>query len=138
MEIINTVESKGGAMQAIKQGWQQQEIHNSAYQHLNDVESGERKIIGVNLGEMEEINAVSAMKVDPELGNIQADKLRQWRSERDNQLADESLNRLSKSAKEGENLFPLVIDAVRNKCTLGEIMGCLKNEYGTWMAPSGF
>ena len=138
MDIINTVEAKGGAMEAIKQGWQQQEIHNSAYKHLNDVESGERKIVGVNLGEMEELNQVSAMKVDAKLGDMQTAKLKEWRDKRDNILVDETLDRLSKSAKQGVNLFPIVIDAVRNKCTLGEIMICLKEEYGTWMAPSGF
>ena len=138
MEIINTVEAKGGAMEAIKQGWQQQEIHNSAYKHLNDVESGERKIVGVNLGEMEELSKVSAMKVDMKLGNIQTEKLIKWRQNRNNALVAETLDRLSKSVKQGENLFPIVIDAVRNKCTLGEIMNCLKQDYGTWMAPSGF
>ena len=138
MDIINTVKAKGGAMEAIKQGWQQQEIHNSAYKHLNDVESGERKIVGVNLGEMEEFNQVSAMKVDAKLGDMQTAKLKEWRELRDNELVDETLERLSNAAKQGANLFPIVIDAVRNKSTLGEIMNCLKQEYGTWMAPSGF
>lgn len=138
MKIINSVEAKGGAMEAIKQGWQQQEIHNSAYKHLNDVESGERKIVGVNFGEMEEFNQVSAMRVDAKLGDMQTGKLKEWRDKRDNILVDKTLDRLSNSAKDGDNLFPIVIDAVRNKCTLGEIMNCLKDEYGTWMAPSGF
>ena len=107
MDIINTVEAKGGAMEAIKQGWQQQEIHNSAYKHLNDVESGERKIVGVNLGEMEELNQVSAMKVDAKLGDMQTAKLKEWRDKRDNILVDETLDRLSKSAKRALICFRL-------------------------------
>ena len=78
------------------------------------------------------------MKVDMKLGNLQTEKLNKWRQNRDNALVAETLDRLSKSVKHDENLFPIVIDAVRNKCTLGEIMNCLKQHYGTWMAPSGF
>ena len=78
------------------------------------------------------------MRVDAKLGDVQTAKLKEWRDNRDNTLVDETLDRLSKSAKQGANLFPIVIDAVRNRCTLGEIMNCLKEEYGTWMAPSGF
>ena len=138
MDIINTVEAKGGAMEAIKQGWQQQEIHNSAYKHLNDVESGERKIVGVNLGEMEELNQVSAMKVDMKLGDIQTEKLNKWRKIGTIYWSLKLWIDYQSLLKQGANLFPIVIDAVRNKCTLGEIMNCLKEEYGTWMAPSGF
>ena len=86
---------------------------------------------------MEEFNQVSAMKVDAKLGDMQTAKLKEWRELRDNELVDETLDRLSNAAKQGK-FVPIVIDAVRNKSTLGEIMNCLKQEYGTWMAPSGF
>ena len=53
LSMIEEIDEKGGAMSAIKEGWQQRQIHNSAYSHLNDVESGKRKIVGVNYAMME-------------------------------------------------------------------------------------
>ena len=54
LKLIETIEEKGGALAAIEEGWQQQEIHLSAYQYLNEVEQQKRNIVGVNYGVMEE------------------------------------------------------------------------------------
>ena len=125
-------------MSAIKEGWQQRQIHNSAYSHLKDVESGNRKIVGVNYGIMDENNPIKAMKLDDKLGERQREKLTSLRQNRNNQAVIEVLNSIKEAAKNNENLFPVVLDAVRSECTLGEIMQAMKEEFGTWMAPSGF
>ena len=138
LAMITEIDSMGGAMSAIKEGWQQRQIHNSAYSHLKDVESGNRKIVGVNHGIMDENNPIKAMKLDDELSERQKEKLVSLRRNRDNQAVIEILNSITKAAKNNENLFPVVLDAVRCKCTLGEIMQAMKVEFGTWMAPSGF
>jgi methylmalonyl-CoA mutase N-terminal domain/subunit len=49
-----------------------------------------------------------------------------------------ALESIRNAAKSNDNLFPLVLDAIRSDCTLGEIMQAMKDEFGTWMAPSGF
>ncbi|MEC7229037.1 MAG: methylmalonyl-CoA mutase family protein [Candidatus Thermoplasmatota archaeon] len=138
MSMIQEIDAKGGAMSAIKEGWQQRQIHNSAYAHLNDVESGKRKIVGVNHGIMEEKSSIQAMKLDDNLGRTQEEKLSVLRKNRDAGLANKSMEDIRSAAQSGENLFPLVIQAVKNDCTLGEIMGAMKDVFGTWMAPSGF
>ena len=138
LEMITEIDSKGGAMSAIKEGWQQRQIHNSAYSHLKDVESGKRKIVGVNYGIMDENNPIKAMKLDDKLGERQREKLTSLRQNRNNQAVIEVLNSIKEAAKNNENLFPVVLDAVRSECTLGEIMQAMKEEFGTWMAPSGF
>ena len=136
--MITEIDSKGGAMSAIKEGWQQRQIHNSAYNHLKDVESGDRKIVGVNYGMMDENNPIKAMKLDDKLGERQREKLALLRKTRDNRAVNEVLNSIREAARNNDNLFPIVLDAVRAECTLGEIMQALKDEFGTWMAPSGF
>ena len=138
LAMITEIDSKGGAMSAIKEGWQQRQIHNSAYSHLKDVESGDRKIVGVNHGIMDENNPIKAMKLDDKLGERQRERLTSLREKRDSRTVDDVLNSIREAAKNNENLFPIVLDAVRSECTLGEIMSAMKDEFGTWMAPSGF
>ena len=135
---IKTIESLGGAMKAIEQGWQQREIHNAAYAHLNDVEAGSRKIVGVNHGVMEDESATEVLKLDPSVGEAQCAKLVELRDGRDAEEVQIILNTIRECAASEENLFPHVIAAVKCGCTLGEIMQAMKDVFGTWMAPSGF
>ena len=138
LEQILKIESLGGSMKAIEQGWQQREIHNAAYQHLNDVEANNRKIVGVNHGLMDEETKTEALKLDPAVGDEQCKRLTQLRLSRDNSMVESCLGSIRKAAENGENLFPHVLVAVKSDCTLGEIISAMKDVFGTWMAPSGF
>ena len=136
--LIHEIESKGGALAAIEEGWQQQEIHLSAYQYLNEIEQNKRKIVGVNHGVMEEIDGIPVMKTDATLGERQTERLAELRASRNGAVVSEALETVREAASGGANHFPAVIEAVRCRATLGEIMGVLKDEFGTYMAPSGF
>ena len=128
----------GGAMRAIEAGFQQKEIHESAWTHLTKVESGERKIIGVNHGVLEEEEMPPLLKPDPELGEKQKEKLAKIRNSRDNNSVEKALDAIRIASAGDDNLFPLVIEALKENCTLGEIISAMKSEFGTYMAPSGF
>ena len=78
------------------------------------------------------------LKPDPSIGINQCAKLKEIRESRDEKLASEKLNKVKTACSNGNNLFPLVLDALRANCTLGEIIGVMKDVFGTWMAPSGF
>tara|TARA_B110000444_G_scaffold179230_1_gene167987 strand:- start:737 stop:2383 length:1647 start_codon:yes stop_codon:yes gene_type:complete len=138
LEQIEKIESLGGALKAIEQGWQQREIHNAAYQHLNDVESERRKIVGVNHGLMDDDTVTEVLKLDPSVGEEQCRRLEKLRSSRDSETVQNCLAAIVKAAKSDDNLFPHVLSAVKNDCTLGEIVQAMKDVFGTWMAPSGF
>ena len=135
---IEEIENMGGSLTAIENGFQQREIHEAAWAHLNQVESGERKIIGVNHGVLEEEEMPDLLTPDPNLWKKQTKKLENLREKRDNHKAKHSLEMIEKIAQSDENLFPYVIDALRNDCTLGEIINAMKKVFGTYMAPSGF
>ena len=135
---IEEIENMGGSLTAIENGFQQREIHEAAWAHLNQVESGERKIIGVNHGVLEEEEMPDLLTPDPDLWKKQTKKLENLREKRDNHTAKHSLKMIEKIAQSDENLFPYVIDALRNDCTLGEIINAMKKVFGTYMAPSGF
>ena len=125
-------------MKAIEAGFQQREIHETAWSHLTQVESGERKIVGINHGVLEDEEMPPLLKPDPELGNKQKRKLEALRNGRNTVLAEEILQEIRLASSGTDNLFPLVIEALKRDCTLGEIILAMKDEFGTYMAPSGF
>ena len=136
--LIEEVEQRGGALAAIEQGWPQQQIHASAYRYLNEIEHNQRRIVGVNHGVMDEHQTIPVMKVDPSLGERQTERLAALRASRDAARVAEALDAVRTAAGSDTNLFPPVIQAVRARATLGEIIGVMKDEFGTYMAPSGF
>jgi len=137
-EAIEIITEMGGSLEAIKRGWQQREIHDSAWKHISEVENNERLIIGVNHGVMSEKEDFEVLKPDADLGEKQAASLSKLRQSRNQEKADEAIQAVRSAAESGENLFPYVLTAVKCECTLGEIMNAMKEEFGTWMAPSGF
>ena len=138
LEKILEIEKMGGSMKAIEAGYQQREIHETAWAHLTEVESGERKIIGINYGVLEDEEMPPLLKPDPELGIRQSEKLAKLRANRNSAAADSALEAITRASKGTENLFPLVIEALKTDCTLGEIINAMKEVFGTYMAPSGF
>ncbi|HIF16703.1 MAG TPA: methylmalonyl-CoA mutase [Candidatus Poseidoniales archaeon] len=137
-EEIRKIEEMGGAMKGIESGYQQRCIHETAYQHQNMVESGERKIIGVNHAQMAEDEPNAGQSLDPTVGIEQSELLLKLRQSRDELKCCNSIEKISKAAKGDENLFPLVIDAVKAGASLGEVINAMKSVFGTYMAPSGF
>jgi methylmalonyl-CoA mutase N-terminal domain/subunit len=135
---ILEIEEMGGAMKAIEAGFQQREIHEAAWKHLMQVESGDRKIVGVNHGILEEEAMPPVLKPDPDLGLRQREKLDKIRANRNSNSVVKSLQAIRESAASDTNLFPLVIEALKHDCTLGEIISAMKDVFGTWMPPSGF
>ena len=135
---ILEIETMGGAMKAIESGFQQREIHEAAWSHLMQVESGERKIVGVNHGVLQDEVMPPVLKPDSELGGKQRKKLEALRSVRDSSAVEIALQIIRDGAAGDDNLFPLVVAALKQDCTLGEIVSAMKDIFGTWMAPSGF
>ena len=137
-EEIEKIESMGGALRAIEQGYQQQEIHSTAYRYFNEIERGTRRIVGVNHGTMEEKVHIKPMKLNPEVAEHQKLRLNELRKNRNESNVREILASITSASRTSDNLFPLVLEAVRADATLGEIMGAMKDVFGTYSAPSGF
>ncbi|MDB2540479.1 methylmalonyl-CoA mutase family protein, partial [Candidatus Poseidoniales archaeon] len=138
MNEIQKIESLGGSMSAIEQGYQQQEIHTTAYRYFNEIEKNSRKIVGVNHGVLEEDIKVQPMKLNPMVTEQQHQRLIETRLSRDSDNVHRILSSISETCSTDDNLFPLVIEAVKADATLGEIMKAMKDVFGTYMAPSGF
>lgn len=110
----------------------QDEIARSAYEYQRNIESGEKIIVGVNKFTVDKEEPVPPFKIDDSIRQLQIDKLDKLKNERDSNAVVKSLESIANAAKDGNNLMPLVIDAVENKCTLGEIADVLRKEFGEY------
>jgi len=135
---IKKIEEMGGMIPAIEAGYVQGEIANSAYEYQKKVESKERIVVGVNKFQIEEPPPSGLLKVDMEVGEAQAEKLKILRSERDSGAVRDSLDRVKRGAEKDENLMPLIVDAVKAQATLGEICDALREVFGEYTGGTSF
>ena len=136
LELIDSIESKGGALSGIRSGVQQRMIHESAWKHLNSIEDGSMRVIGVNANQQEE-DPIEGQILDPLLAKNQVLSLSKMRLERDEDMVKISLDKLRKACQTDDNLMDFIIDSVKSYCTVGEINQVLSDSFGTWVSPSG-
>ena len=131
-ELINAVDLLGGSVSAIEQGFIQEEIAKSAYDFQRKVETGEKIIVGVNKFQSEETGTIPGFKIDDSIRQLQTEKLAELKSRRNPARIDSILQGLNDRAAGEENIMPVVIEAVENNCTLGEIADTLREVYGEY------
>jgi methylmalonyl-CoA mutase N-terminal domain/subunit len=132
MELIHTIDNMGGSVNAIEEGFMQDEIARSAYTYQQQIENNEKTIVGVNKFVVDEKNDMPGFRIDDSIRNVQMEKLKLLKSRRDNEKVKLSLQHLNSAAKDGSNIMPFVIEAVENYCTLGEVADCLRNVFGEY------
>lgn len=131
-EIMAVVEGMGGSVEAIESGYMQEQIARSAYAYQRAIENEEKIIVGVNKFQAEQADHIPLLKIDNSIQLQQAEKLKQFRANRDAARVAECLDQIRKAAIEGSNLMPRVVEAVENKCTLGEISDVLRSIFGEY------
>jgi len=131
-KYIQIIDAKGGSVNAIEEGYIQNEIANSAYQYQKDIESGERTLVGVNKYVDSKGLDMEVFRVDDSIRELQTKKLEKLKSERDNEQVQAALEALALSAKNGSNTMPYILTAVDAYATLGEIADVLRNEFGEY------
>ena len=132
-ELFRRIDELGGMVDAIEQNMPQREIAEAAYRYQQEVESGERVVVGVNrylAGSEEE---VEILRIDPQLERKQIERLQAFKARRDSAVVERRVAELSETASvEGRNLMPVIVDAVRDGVTLGEICDAWRQAWGTW------
>ena len=132
MDYIERIDKMGGTLAALDAGFQQNEIHEAAFAWQQEVDTGEKVIVGVNRFQMQEDVRADLMKVDPALHANQTARLEALRDERNAGDAASALERLQNAAATSTNLMPLIIDCVERECTLGEISDALRTVFGRY------
>jgi len=131
--IFDQIDALGGVVAAIETGYFQKEIADAAYRYQKEVERKEKFIVGVNefIEENEKID-IPILTVSPEVQKQQVKRLSELKQSRNQKAVEESLAEIKKAAIDGNNLMPLFLKAAQNYVTLGEMVGELKEVFGTY------
>ena len=135
-EYLNRIDDMGGAVAAIERGFMQREIHNAAFAYQREIESKERIIVGVNSFTAGYEPPGDILKVNPAIEQKQRSRVTRVRAERDQLAAQNSLAAVEQAARDGCNLMPPIIDAVRAWVTLGEIADAMRRVFGEYQPPN--
>lgn len=138
-EIFEQIDAMGGVIPAIEAGYFQKEIADAAYRYQKEVERKEKIIVGVNeFVEPDEKIDIPILTIPPEVEIQQKQRLADLRQNRNQQAVEESLKEIKQAAIDGKNLMPVLVKAAQNYVTLGEMVGELKEVFGTYEEVSVF
>jgi methylmalonyl-CoA mutase N-terminal domain/subunit len=123
---------RDGILRGIDDGYFQREIQDAAYEYQQRVERGEEVVVGVNEYTIEEDTRPETMTVDKETQDRQRDRLAETKAERDDRAVESALDEVRAAAEEGENVMPAIIEAVKAKATVQEVMNVFAEHYGSY------
>jgi methylmalonyl-CoA mutase N-terminal domain/subunit len=135
-DYFDKIDAMGGMIAAIERGYPQREIQESAYQYQKAVERGEKIIVGVNDFVVQEEPDIPILHIDETTADVQRDRLRRLRAERDTANVRRALEVLKDGARGNANTMPLIVECVRAYATLGEICSALKEVFGEYQEPA--
>jgi methylmalonyl-CoA mutase N-terminal domain/subunit len=132
-ELFRRIDELGGMVAAIEDNMPQREIADAAFRYQQEVDAEERVIVGVNRFRTEGEEEIPILRIDPDVERRQVERLRAFKAARDSALVERRLGELSEAASvEGRNLMPVIVDAVRDGVTLGEVCDAWRRVWGTW------
>ncbi|WP_316817686.1 methylmalonyl-CoA mutase [Pedobacter nyackensis] len=129
---IDKIDAMGGSVNAIENGYIQNEIATAAYHYQVEVEEASRIIVGVNKFTQEKEGISDVFTIDESIRTIQTEKLEKLKAERNKEAVEKALNNLRGAAKGSDNLMPFILAAVEEYATLGEIADVLRNVFGEY------
>jgi methylmalonyl-CoA mutase N-terminal domain/subunit len=128
----------GGILQGIENGWFTGEIAEASFAYQQQLEKGEKKIVGVNDHTDSVAEPLEILRISPEVEREQVAALAERRARRDQHAVDGALSALATAARGDTNLVPPMLEAARAEATLGEICDVLRAEWGTYTEPPSF
>ena len=132
-EYFEKIDQLGGMVEAVKRGFPQREIADAAFRYQQEVEAGERRVVGVNAYTEGDDLATPILRIDPELEVEQIRRVEAVRGRRDADAVARVLEQLVEAADDdGENLMPLLLEAARVEATEGEIVNALQTVFGSY------
>jgi len=130
--LITRIDDMGGMLEAIAEGWVQEQIHLAAYQWQRDVEANERVVVGVNRFADGAPVPPPPFTHDPSVESDRAQFLADWRATRDTAAHEAALARITATARGAGNLMPPILEAVKAKATLGEVCDAMRAVFGVY------
>ncbi len=138
-EIFARIDDEGGVVPGIEKGWFQREIAAASMRQQAEVESGFRKIVGVNdfTDGSEEVE-IDTLRIDASVEERQREKMARLRTARDDGRVESTLAALKTAAADGSNVVPAILECARAECTLYEIRAAMESVFGAYREPVFF
>ncbi len=132
-ELFRRIDDLGGMVAAIEENMPQREIAEAAYRYQQEVEADERIVVGVNRYQTADDGKIHILRIDPDLEGKQIERLQAFKARRDSAVVERRIAELSEAAAVPDrNLMPVIVEAVRDGVTLGEICDTWRAVWGTW------
>ncbi|MGH8794816.1 MAG: acyl-CoA mutase large subunit family protein [Stackebrandtia sp.] len=135
-EVMDDIAARGGAVACIESGYQQARLAEAAYRKTQELEDGERVVVGVNRWASDP-EPLDVFRVDPAAESGQVEALKRLRAERDGAAAEAALAHLETAARRGDNIVPACVAAVEAYATIGEVTRRLRRIHGSWTPVAG-
>ena len=132
LAYIEKIDAMGGALTAIEDGYQQAEIHDSAYKYQQRIESGDQIVVGVNKYIAAEPAQTPVFRIDPAIETQQIARLRDLRASRSAGRVEAALGQIESAARTADNLMPPILAAAKELATVGEIATALRRVFGEY------
>src|SRR5256885_2127255 len=129
-ELIDKIDEMGGSVDAI--GFMKGEIEESAWGYQERYRTGQDTVVGVNKYVTEELEVPDILRVDPAAEHAQVERLKAFKADRDGELVDRRLEELRTAARSEENLLPRIREALRDRASIGEVCGAMKDVFGEY------
>jgi methylmalonyl-CoA mutase (EC 5.4.99.2) len=133
-EIIDDIDDRGGMLRAVDAGYVQQEIQDVAFDRQQEIEAGERIIVGVNEFAVDEEPEMDLESVDEENEGRQIEQLETIKADRDDDAVADALGAVADAAAGDDNVLPPVIEAVKTYATVQEICDVFREEFGEYQS----
>ena len=134
-EYLRKIDELGGIIRAIELGYPQREIADTAYRDKLREDRGELATVGVNKFVQAEETSIHYLRIDEAVEGDQMERVRQVKASRGGAAVERHLTRIADAARNGKNLMPILIDAVKESVTLGEISDVYRQVFGRYHEP---
>ncbi len=138
LDYIHRIEAMGGMLRAVEEGFPQKEIAEAAYRYQAEIEKGDRIIVGVNGFRTEGDEPIALLKIDETVARAQVERLRAVKAERSAQQVKEALSGVERACRDGHNVMPPIIEAVKAYASLGEVCDVFRKVWGQYREDGRF
>ncbi|MGH7301221.1 MAG: methylmalonyl-CoA mutase family protein, partial [Candidatus Rokuibacteriota bacterium] len=135
MDYIRKIDELGGIVRAIDLGYPQQEIADAAYRYQLMDDRGQKTVVGVNQYVMPEEKPVEYLRIDPAIEREQIERVARVKAARDGARVERRLRQITEACREGHNVMPVLVDAVKDYVSLGEIADVYRRVFGLYREP---
>jgi methylmalonyl-CoA mutase N-terminal domain/subunit len=135
LDYIRRIDRMGGMIKAIDAGFPQKEIADAAYRYQLMEDRGEKVTVGVNRYVMREEKPINYLRIDEQVELEQIERVRRFKASRDMSKVERRLKQLAEACRGGQNVMPILIDAVKDYASLGEISDIYRQVFGLYREP---